>query len=48
MGGIIPGARKAAWWDELERDHAALMDDNGVKLDELIEDELRDAFTRHL
>lgn len=48
MGGIIPGARKAAWWDELERDHARLMDDNGVKLDELIEDELRDAFTRHL
>ncbi len=48
MGGIIPGARKAAWWDELEREHARLMDDNGAKLDELIEDELRDAFTRHL
>lgn len=48
MGGIIPGARKAAWWDELEREHARLMDDNGVKLDELIEDELRNAFTRHL
>ncbi len=48
MGGIIPGARKAAWWDELEREHARLMEDNGVKLDELIEDELRDAFTRHL
>ncbi len=48
IGGIIPGARKAAWWDELEREHARLMEDNGVKLDELIEDELRDAFTRHL
>lgn len=48
MGGIIPGARKAAWWDELEREHAKLMEENGVKLDELIEDELRDAFTRHL
>ncbi|MFT3809643.1 MAG: type VI secretion system-associated FHA domain protein TagH [Micropepsaceae bacterium] len=46
--GIIPGSRKAAWWDELERQHAALMEENGVKLDELIEDELRDAFTRHL
>ena len=46
--GIIPGSRKAAWWDELEREHARLMEDNGVKLDELIEDELRDAFTRHL
>jgi type VI secretion system protein len=48
MGGIIPGARKAAWWDELEREHAKLMDENGVKLDELIEDELRDAFSRNL
>lgn len=48
MGGIIPGARKTAWWDELEREHARLMEDNGAKLDELIEDELRDAFTRHL
>jgi type VI secretion system FHA domain protein len=48
MGGIIPGARKAGWWDELEREHAGLMEENGVKLDELIEDELRDAFTRHL
>lgn len=48
MGGILPGARKAAYWDELEREHARLMEENGVKLDELIEDELRDAFTRHL
>ncbi len=48
MGGIIPGARKAALWDELEREHARLMEDNGVKLDELIEDELRDAFSRRL
>jgi len=48
MGGIIPGARKASWWDELEREHAGLMEENGAKLDELIEDELRDAFTRHL
>ncbi len=46
--GIIPGSRKAAWWDELERQHAGLMEENGAKLDELIEDELRDAFTRHL
>ena len=34
IGGIIPGARKAAWWDELEREHARLMEDNGVKLDD--------------
>jgi type VI secretion system FHA domain protein len=48
MGKIIPGSSKAAWWDELEREHARLLEDNAAKLDELIEDELRSAFSRHL
>lgn len=48
MDMFIPGARKAAWWDELEREHAKLLADNHASLDELIEDELRSAFSRHL
>lgn len=48
MGKFIPGSSKAAWWDELEREHAKLLEDNAAKLDELIEDELRSAFSRHL
>jgi len=48
MMKIIPGSSKAAWWDELEREHARLLESDGAKLDELIEDELREAFTRHL
>lgn len=48
MDMFIPNARKSAWWDELEREHGQLMEAEGAKLDELIEDELRNAFTRHL
>ena len=48
MDMFIPNARKSAWWDELEREHGQLMEADGAKLDELIEDELRNAFTRHL
>lgn len=48
MDMFIPGARKASWWDELERTHDQLMEADGAKLDELIEDELRNAFDRHL
>jgi type VI secretion system protein ImpI/type VI secretion system protein len=48
MDMLIPGARKASWWDKLEREHAALLEDDGARLDELIEEELRSAFTRHL
>lgn len=48
MDMLIPGGRRATWWDELEREHAALLENDGAKLDELIEEELRGAFTRHL
>ncbi|MCC6918728.1 MAG: FHA domain-containing protein [Alphaproteobacteria bacterium] len=46
--GDNPEAAKAAWWDEIERLHAALLADDGSPLEELIEQELRNAFTRHL
>ena len=35
---LTPGTvsdEREYWWDELEREHARLMEDNGVKLDEL-------------
>ncbi len=48
MDKLIPGARKATWWDELEKEHAALLEEGGAKLDELIEGELRAAFEKHL
>lgn len=48
IGAIIPGSRKAAWWDELEKEHAALMEDNQARLEELIGEELRNAFAKHL
>jgi type VI secretion system protein ImpI/type VI secretion system protein len=48
MDMLIPGGRRAAWWDELEREHSGLLENDGAKLDELIEEELRGAFTRHL
>ena len=48
MGKLIPNSSKASWWDELEREHARLLESDSAKLDELIEDELREAFGRHL
>jgi len=41
-------AAKAAWWDEIERQHATLLADDGSPLEQLIEEELRSAFTRRL
>jgi type VI secretion system FHA domain protein len=48
MTKLIPNSSKASWWDELEREHARLLESDAAKLDELIEGELREAFEKHL